>query len=242
VSAGAITRAEADPRRAHARRPERPEIWLRRIDLGDVRAVESVARTHLTAAETRRADQGVPAVRNRRVLLRAGLRQFLGELLDVAPPQVPLLEDDGRPHLPGSLGELGISCSASGRVGLVAVAPGRPVGVDVELHRDDLAGAAAAEGWLCPAEERLLGRLTPSVRPHAVTRCWTQKEAVLKGLGLGLRRHPRTVRTPVAEHGRIETWWLLPVAVAPGHVASAAVGTTADDVDLFVEDMTVGDS
>jgi 4'-phosphopantetheinyl transferase len=241
VSVGTSARTGIDRARAGTSRAERPTLWIRRIDLGDVRDVDSVAASHLTVAENRRSDQGVPAVRSRRVLLRAGLRQFLGELLGVPPARVPVLEDGGRPYLPGALGQLRISCSAGGRIGLVAVAPGRPVGVDVEVLDVDGARAAFSEGWLCPAEERLLRQLAPSRRPEAVTRCWTQKEAVLKGLGLGLHRHPRTVRTPVSASGRTEGWRIVPVPVDTGHVASAAVGTNSDDVDLFIEDMTVGE-
>jgi len=219
-----------------------PTVWIRRIDLGDVRAATSAMASHLSEDERRRADRGVPAVRQRRILLRAGLRQFLGELLDLQPHRVPLVEDDGRPHLPTTRQDLHLSCSASGRVGLVAVSPGWAVGVDVELHRDDGARAALDEGWLDPAEERRLLQLAPSGRSQAVTRCWTQKEAVLKGLGLGLHRHPRTVRTPVAPSGRCEGWWLEPVAVAHGHVATVAVSTGVNGLDLFVEDMTVGEN
>jgi 4'-phosphopantetheinyl transferase len=241
VDVGTSVCITTDGGRATPVPPVRSTLLIRRIDLGGVRAVDSVAASHLTTAEIRRADHGVPAVRHRRVMLRAGLRQFLGELLGVPPSRVPLLEDDGRPYLPGALGELRISCSAGGRAGLVAVAPGWPVGVDVEMLDADGARSAFAEGWLCPSEERLLRRLPRSRRPEAVTRCWPQKEAVLKGLGVGLRRHPRTVRTPVAASGRIERWWVVPVPVGPDHVASAAVGTSVDDVDLSVEDMTVGD-
>jgi 4'-phosphopantetheinyl transferase len=215
-------------------------LWVRRIDLGATRGVESVAAGHLTATERLRVDQGTDAVRRRRILLRGGLRQFLGELLGLPPAGVPLIEQAGRPLLGGALGFLHVSCSAAGSVGLVALTAGTPVGIDVEPHRDEDALAASDEGWLCPAEERQLHELAPAHRRLAATRCWTQKEAVVKGLGLGLHRHPRTVRTPMAASGRIGEWWIVPVPVATGHVASAALHTSLDDVALVIEDMTVG--
>jgi 4'-phosphopantetheinyl transferase len=235
-------RPDVVDRLAAVRPGQPPALWVRRIDLCATRGVESVAAGHLTATERLRADRGTDAVRRRRILLRAGLRQFLGELLALPPAAVPLTEQAGRPLLGGSLGFLHVSCSAGGQVGLVAIAAGTPVGIDVEAHRDGDALVASDEGWLCPAEERQLRRLPPDQRRQAATRCWTQKEAVLKGLGVGLNRHPRTVRTPMAVTGRVGEWWTVPVPVATGHVASAAIRTELDDVTLVVEDMTVGEA
>ncbi|WP_167761877.1 4'-phosphopantetheinyl transferase superfamily protein [Blastococcus sp. CT_GayMR19] len=216
-------------------------MWVWRIDVTDGRHEDFVAATHLTDAERLRASLGTDAVRRRRILLRGALRQVLGGLLDVLPARVPLVEDGGRPLLPTDRG-LRFSCSASGRVGLVAVAAGSDVGVDVQEHRDEDARAATAEGWLTTAEERALQGLPPADRLRAVTRCWTQKEAVLKGLGLGLRQAPVTVATPVAPAGRIGEWWTAPVAVRPGHVASVVIRTPQDEVDLVVRDMIVGET
>jgi 4'-phosphopantetheinyl transferase len=256
LSLGTVARSERPPSLADAGslrpdvvdrlaavRPGRPPVlWVRRIDLGAALAIDSVAAGHLTPTERLRADRGTDAVRRRRILLRAGLRQFLGELLGLPPAAVPLIEQAGRPLLDGSLGFLHVSCSAAGKVGLVAIAAGTPVGIDVEVHRDGDALVASDEGWLCPAEERQLRRVPPDQRRQAATRCWTQKEAVLKGLGVGLDRHPRTVATPMAATGRVGEWWTVPVPVATGHVASAAIRTELDDVTLLVEDMTVGEA
>jgi 4'-phosphopantetheinyl transferase len=217
-----------------------PAAWVWRIDLADDSRHEAVAVTHLHDRERRRASVGIGAVRRRRILLRAALRQGLGELLDLPPAAVPLVEDAGHLLLDDDT-DLHVSCSASGRVGLVAVVAGCEVGVDVQEHREADARTAAAEGWLAPAEELALRLLPPVVRPLAVTRCWTQKEAVLKGLGVGLHRRPVTVVTPVTETGRIGDWAVRPVPVAPGHVASVAVRTPLDEVGLVVRDMTVGE-
>ena len=217
-----------------------PIAWIWRIDLADDRRQEFAAETHLSESERRRACRGTGAVRRRRILLRAGLRQALGGLLDLPPAEVPLVEDDGRPLVGGDR-QLHVSCSASGRVGLVAIVAGSEVGVDVQEHHEQDARAASVEGWLAPAEELALGRLPAAGRPLAVTRAWTQKEAVLKGLGLGLRRHPATVVTPMAAAGRVGDWVLRPVRVRPGHVATVAVRTALDEVGLVIRDMTMGE-
>jgi phosphopantetheinyl transferase len=220
--------------------PERLHVAVWRIDLSDERYLESVARTHLVERERRRAETATASVGRRRILLRAGLRSSLAALLDVAPADVPLADIDGRPVVVGTH-DLHLSCSASGRVGLITVVRGRAVGIDVERHdAGDAQQEALAEGWLSAVEQRLLERLPRRDRPLAVTRCWTQKEAVLKGMGVGLRRSPRTVVTPVSPTGRIEGWAVRPVPVAPGHAASVAVRTSLDEIELDVRDLTVG--
>lgn len=229
---------------AAARRPEAaaepaPTLGIWRIDVTDGRHEDRVA-TFLTDAERLRASRGTGSVRRRRILLRGALRQVLGALLDLPPGRVPLVEDAGRPLLANDR-DVRFSCSASDGVGLVALAVGVDVGVDVQEHRHDDARAAADECWLTAAEERALGELPRAERLLAITRCWTQKEAVLKGLGLGLRGAPVTVTTPVAAGGRIGEWWAAAVPVPAGHVASVVVRTPQDEIDLVVRDLIVGE-
>jgi 4'-phosphopantetheinyl transferase len=120
------------------------------------------------------------------------------------------------------------------------VARGTAVGVDVQRHRDAEAREAAAEGWLAPVEQARLARLAPQDRWPATTRCWTQKEAVLKGLGVGLRRSPATVVTPVAPSGRSGEWSLAPVGVPAGLVASLAVRTAVGTPAVAVTQLAPG--
>ena len=61
------------------------------------------------------------------------------------------------------------------------------------------------------------------------------------GLDQGLRQHPDTVVTPMAEAGRLGDWVLRPVRVRPGHVATVAVRTALDEVGLVIRDMTMGE-
>jgi 4'-phosphopantetheinyl transferase len=207
---------------------------LRMIDLTDPGWDLSAAAVDLSAAERARADRGVPVVRRRRILVRAALRRVLGNLLGLPAGDVPLQADGDRPFLDGHA--LRFSCSASEGVALIAVSA-HPIGVDVQRHSDDEAAAAFDEGWLAPAEERRIAALPEHDRPVAVTRCWTQKEAVLKARGVGIRRLPVDVVTPVADAGRMGSWWLAPVAVPAGHVATLAspvpVGPRAFDAVLL---------
>jgi 4'-phosphopantetheinyl transferase len=203
-----------------------PTVRVWQLDLADPGWDVDSAAGSLTASERRRAEQGLPEVRRRRILLRAALRLVLGAHLGVAPARVPLDEAGDRPVLPaaGRRPAPGISCSASGGLGLVAVSDGTPIGIDLEQHRDDDARRALDEEWLADAERAALARLPWPERSVAITRCWTHKEAVLKGEGVGLRRDPASVVTPVAVRGRAGRWSLEPVPVADGFVASLAVG------------------
>lgn len=194
---------------------------VRSVDLGDPRWDVEVASTVLTEGERARAARGTPAVRRRRILVRAGLRRVLAELLDVPATAVEIRSDQGRPVLPAT--DLQVSCSASGEVALLAVARGC-VGVDVQRHREEDVRDAAEEGWLAAAESAAIAALPENERAEAVTRAWTQKEAVLKARGTGMRRPPVDVVTPGSPRGVVGSLHLMPVPVRPGYVASLAVG------------------
>jgi 4'-phosphopantetheinyl transferase len=202
------------------------------VDLAVDSDVIAAAVRSLSPSERARAERGVTPVFRRRVLMRAALRAELGELLGTHPGEVALVERDGRPELAPEhiTSELDASCSASADLGLVAVARGARVGVDIERLLDpappgaeDPLDAAIDEGWLAPGEASAIRMLSRADQMIALGRCWTQKEAVLKGEGVGLRRPLSTVGTPVRAHGRSGRWRLFPVDVPDGYVASLAL-------------------
>jgi len=91
-----------------------------------------------------------PADQGRFLLGAAMLRSAVGNALGVTPRHVPLNRScptcgrgHGRPQVPESA--LNLSVTHSGLVVAVALAFGVPVGVDVELVRDD--DAAMTAGW-----------------------------------------------------------------------------------------------
>lgn len=196
------------------------QVWLVRFDVDG--ATLSDAAECLTPAERDRSRRGTPEVHRRRVLLRAALREVVGGRLGVLPHAVPLrVTATGRPELDGPA-RLDLSCSASGGIGLVAVADRAHVGVDVERVWPWSADVLD-EGWLSPEERAAIRALYPAARAEAVSRSWTQKEAVLKGRGTGLAGGPADVPTPVGRAaGRIGGWDTCAVAVPAGHVATVA--------------------
>jgi len=118
---------------------------------------------------------------------------------------------------------LDASCSASGPLGVVAVGRGHRVGVDVERVAP-WTPDVLDEGWLDGSERLALTRLPVGARPLAVTRAWTQKEAVLKARGTGLQDDPAATVTVVGQaEGLVAGWTVRDVPVPDGWVASLAV-------------------
>ena len=88
----------------------------------------------------------------------------------------------------GTPAAISFNVSHGGRHGLIAVAPGGRLGVDVEerVSRRDLDGLIATA--FAPKEQAGLAALRGSRRLHAFYHVWTMKEALLKALGTGLSR------------------------------------------------------
>ncbi|MFJ8076653.1 4'-phosphopantetheinyl transferase family protein [Streptomyces sp. NPDC096176] len=158
------------------------------------------------------------------------LRRLLGAYLDRNPAAVRFVrepcpgcgEPHGRPAVPGA--PLHFSLSHAGDAVLLAFA-GVPVGVDVEeVPTADAAAEVAAV--LHPAERAELAALPRSEFRAAVGRCWSRKEAYLKGVGIGLGELPSvtyvgTGRVP----GDVPAWTVADVACPPGYAAACAVRT-----------------
>lgn len=207
----------------------RARLVVRAVDLTAGAAAIGAAVACLSPAELERAERGTGEVRARRVLVRAALRELLGDLLGMPAEDVPLAARPGRPALDQRAGhaDLDLSCSASGRVGLVAVMRGGRVGVDVQRILDEDADEAAAEGWLSLGERDRIVALPVAARAEALTRAWVQKEAVLKGQGVGLRADMAAVPSLPHGSGRIGRWSVSRLDVPVGYVACVAVRATA---------------
>lgn len=199
-------------------------VTVRLVDLGGNDSAVARAERSLAPAELARARRGTAVVHRRRVLLRAALRDAVAEHIGTEPARVPIATTAaGRPFVAGATG-LDMNCSASGTLGIVVLALGLRVGVDVELvpcWSDEVLD----EGWLAPVEQAALTTLPVAHRATEATRAWTRKEAVLKARGSGLLDSPVAVVTPVGEAtGTVAGWHLDDLPVPAGWVASLALG------------------
>lgn len=217
-----------DPRRSATL----PSSLIRLVRLDLDAAALAAARALLSEPERAHADRGSAPVARRRTVLRAALRRLAGEVLGLDPSAVPIsVGEHGRPELrvPG----IDLGCSRSGELGLVAVARGRRLGIDVErvLPWED---GVLVEQWLAPTERAELTALAPAARSLAATRCWTRKEAVLKALGAGLHGGPADLVVGTSDGAvSVAGWHIRPVRVPAGLVAAVATRPgpgPADDV------------
>jgi 4'-phosphopantetheinyl transferase len=128
------------------------------------------------------------ADRKRSIIGRGLSRLLLGHCLGESPGHLQFSYNPfGKPALaPGHVRPLQFNISHSGEWVLIALAVNRPLGVDVERKREEMATEAIAERFFSPAECSALAALPPALRCAAFFSCWTRKEAYLKARGDGL--------------------------------------------------------
>lgn len=128
--------------------------------------------------------------RRRFVVGRCWQRRLLASYVGQAMDAVDLVADEnGKPHLSvhGEVFPLAINYSQSGNLGLLAIADRASIGVDLEQVR--LLGdfPSLAEQCFSPREQRALVEAAEHRRSQLFYTVWTQKEALVKLTGEGLR-------------------------------------------------------
>ena len=141
------------------------------------------------------------------VALRAALRRVLGERIGCAPQEVPIvIGAKGKPLLGECDADLHFSITHGTGLGMIALAAGRPVGVDLERV---VPGHAKAAAWAL--------RMPSDTAPERVFAAWCEREAVAKASGCGL---PAALRSdvPAVAGG----WQTRALAVRSGWAAAVA--------------------
>ncbi len=162
------------------------------------------------------------------VVTRALLRQILAHYAGRATADLCFdSNSSGKPMLRGTQ-SLHFSVSHSRDLALLAIAHSQ-VGIDVEYIQARVLRQTWIEQYLARPERSHLQALPVKARAVALYRCWTQKEAVLKALGVGLPYPPHHVNVladgrkshVVSALGRI---WLVRQVAAPfGYAAAVAI-------------------
>lgn len=177
-------------------------------------------------------------IRNRFIVGRGLLRETLAGYLGLEPDTLHLaVNKHGKPHLsmlPGQ-NELFFNLSHSGDLALLAVSSHYELGIDLEQRQDDLPFKAMAGQFFSAREQAELFSLPPGLQLEVFYRCWTRKEAYLKGCGSGFSQpanccdvsllpdHPPALTYP-AEPGR---WRLMDLTVPESFYAALAVAGDA---------------
>jgi 4'-phosphopantetheinyl transferase len=169
--------------------PGQSEIHVWKINLATPAAVARL-EIFLSAEEREQAARfHFVADKRRFTVRRAVRRQLLAACLEKKPEAVHIrLSSHGQPAIVGQEGAGGLrfSCSHSADWGLVAIASGIELGVDLEQHRPLADAEGLARTYFSDAEIRELAGLPESLKTAGFFNCWTRKEAFVKAIGLGL--------------------------------------------------------
>ena len=172
-------------------RPHEIHVWRARLDLA--RCDLDFISQCLSGEEWTRAHRFRFGVyQDRYIAGRAILRTLLGRYLGSLPEKVSLSQTEwGKPILGGDM-PFHFNVSHSEDLMLIALSPS-PIGIDVEHIRplDEL--DMMAKSVFSPEELDLWRRLKPEAKLESFFRLWTRKEALLKGIGLGITEHTQTV-------------------------------------------------
>jgi 4'-phosphopantetheinyl transferase len=174
-------------------------IWAVDLDLPEGELASR--RRWLSAEERARAGRFHCDVDRRRYQAHKGaLREILGGYLGLQPAEIRFgLDRRGKPHVAGPYRDgLVFGVSHSGGLGLVGIRRGGQVGVDVEriIHGFDWREVAATA--LSEREVSALGALPTDQQCEAFFAIWTRKEALAKGIGVGLGVDLAALEVPTA--------------------------------------------
>ncbi len=166
-------------------RPAEVLVWTARLD--DRNPEGARLPSPLSPDEAARAARFVfERDRLRFTFGRTVLRTILGDCLGTDPARIVFsYGPDGKPELPGS--GLSFNMSGSGGRFIYALTRGPRIGVDIEGVHLPAEWERIAERFFTPDERAVLRTAGGGDRAGSFTRIWTRKEAVVKGIGRGLR-------------------------------------------------------
>jgi 4'-phosphopantetheinyl transferase len=191
-------------------------LWRFRLDPPETVVV--LLHTWLNREERLRAGRLLDPLKRRKFIVARGrLRQILSRYLDTQPAEVEFVYGEhGKPRLADACcRKLTFNLAHSGTWGLLAVAAGHAVGVDLEGIDQRLEYEKIADRMFSTAENACLEQCPSAQRKRLFFRIWTRKEALLKGFGLGL--------SSGSPAGHEADWLIRSFPVGRGYVGAVAV-------------------
>ena len=222
-----------------AQAPATGRVQVRLVSLCRTEAELARLKDSLSARELQRGNRFLDQARRDRFFAGRGiLREMLAGFVGEEPGSVRLSEGEfGKPHLSDHLeaDSLSFNLSHAANFLLLAFATGCEVGVDLEQVRRDLQFRPMAERYFSVREQEELFSLPPGEQLDAFYRCWTRKEAYLKGTGTGFSQPSNSFDVSLLPHqpaallahrgspGETARWSIKDIAMPEGFCAAVAV-------------------
>lgn len=196
--------------------------------------VEQLLAPHEQARASRFTHQ---TVKTRYIVGRCTLRRIIANYLEMEAKDLVLTEGtQGKPYLADRAlhEQLRFNLTHKHDRAALAVSGGYEVGLDLEELRQTIPYLKMAERFFYRRETEELLNLPDYEQLAAFYRCWTRKEAYLKGLGSGLTRPANSFRVsllpgqpPILDDFQnqvlSQNWSLYDVDVPEGYCAALAV-------------------
>jgi 4'-phosphopantetheinyl transferase len=215
------------------------EIQIWRVRVPQDNFVLTTFQHALSKAELDRASRFVqPEDAQRYVAAHGALRNLLSMHTGIAPRQLEFTKNEfGKPALahPDCAANIHFNLSHSGRYIVIALSK-QPIGVDVELVKNDFNFRGLLPHYFSPTEAHSIIRSPSPV--NAFFRSWTCKEALGKGLGLGISENMQQLPCLNGTHQStgsimVNDWKVQTFGVDDVHVASVAYSSNIASVNFY---------
>lgn len=140
-----------------------------------------------------------PISRHQYIICRAYLRALLTAKLNCHPDEIVLQATNyGKPYafLRGQPVPFTFNVSHSGRHGVIAFSRIGDIGVDVQVHRQEIDLKQIAKSYFHHSEIKLLERCDKHETLNLFYRIWTLKESIIKAIGKGFYTNPKGFSLP----------------------------------------------
>ena len=163
---------------------------------------------------------------------QAALRRILGRYIAVAPNQIGFRRGQhGKPFLADiHRSELQFNLSHSHDWGVVAVAPRREVGIDLERVRERAAAPRLVNRFYAEQERSVFETAPKPEQMRIFFRLWTRKEGYIKATGSGLSVSLRAIDTLASQP---DSTWYQEFAVEDDYVACLVSTGVAARISYF---------
>ncbi|HYF97970.1 MAG TPA: 4'-phosphopantetheinyl transferase superfamily protein [Coxiellaceae bacterium] len=187
---------------------------------------------------------------NNYIVAHAFLRKILGAYLGLEASKIKFsTREQGKPCLDPTHHSVSLEFNMSHTKGLALYGVAlTPVGVDVELSRYDMQLEEIAERFFTPSEYQILCALPQAERQKAFYRCWTLKEAFIKGLGEGLsygldkfevdfvNDGTNCLKSIKGSSAEVDAWSLQNISYSEDYAAAFALHDQLQSLQLYAVD------